>query len=439
MNLSNNLYYKKKLISSWNETYAKKAIIFYPKNLKELKNLLKSIKNNKKTYIIRTGTCAYDSKSINPDDNTYVITLKYFDKIIKISLNKKNILVECGAKISDVVKYLKSKNFSLFSVPGGENISVGGAISANVIGKDSCKKNPSFGDAVEYLEVLSENGKITKINKNNKKMNNYIGAFGMSGIIIRVKLKIKKIKSPNLNVSTVILNNLTEIKKEFEKKFDYNYIQVDPFFRKTNFAVSIRANYIQDHSNLYKNINLKPFKIEQFIFYLFSFFINYFTWQIFYKLFFIINKNRNYFIDLHNFHYNSKYKHMVPLICRGGLVDYEVLIKNKFQINLKKIINFLKKNKLYPIYIIIKRTYGSKKKFYYQFNDTGFTIAISLDKKYINKNQILEFENLIKKNKLKINLSKTDSHFIGAKKNINNNLFLSLYKKMLLNKHELSR
>ena len=115
MNLSNNLYYKKKLISSWNETYAKKAIIFYPKNLKELKNLLKSIKNNKKTYIIRTGTCAYDSKSINPDDNTYVISLKYFDKIIKISLNKKNILVECGAKISDVVKYLKSKNFSLFS------------------------------------------------------------------------------------------------------------------------------------------------------------------------------------------------------------------------------------------------------------------------------------------------------------------------------------
>ena len=45
MNLSNNLYYKKKLISSWNETYAKKAIIFYPKNLKELKNLLKTQRN----------------------------------------------------------------------------------------------------------------------------------------------------------------------------------------------------------------------------------------------------------------------------------------------------------------------------------------------------------------------------------------------------------
>ena len=40
-------------------------------------------------------------------------------------------------RYSDRVKELKDKNYTIYSIPGGEFVSVGGAVSANVIGKDS--------------------------------------------------------------------------------------------------------------------------------------------------------------------------------------------------------------------------------------------------------------------------------------------------------------
>ena len=59
-------------------------------------------------------------------------------------------------------------------------------------------------------------------------------------------------------------------------------------------------------------------------------------------------------VDIHNFHYESKYKHLIPLVCKDGLLDYEVLIKNNFNQSVTNLIKFLKKHKIYPLYIIIK-------------------------------------------------------------------------------------
>ena len=50
-----------------------------------------------------------------------------------------------------------------------------------------------------------------------------------------------------------------------------------------------------------------------------------------------------YKLDLHNYHYGSKYKHMAPLIAKQGLIEYEILIKEKFILRINSIFNFLKK------------------------------------------------------------------------------------------------
>ena len=60
-----------KLIQSWNLTYHQKANIFYPSNIKQLKNIIISLRKKNKTFTIRTGECSYDSKSIPSDENIY--------------------------------------------------------------------------------------------------------------------------------------------------------------------------------------------------------------------------------------------------------------------------------------------------------------------------------------------------------------------------------
>ena len=437
MNITDQFDTKFGLVNSWNNTYRKKAIIIYPSNLDNLKKLINKIKNEKKKFVIKTGKCSYDSKSINPDDKTFVISLKKFNKIISINEKKKFIIVQSGAMISNVINTLKHKNLTLYSVPGGEHISIGGAISANVIGKDSSKKISSFGDSVDALKVLNKNGIIKKINKKSKNLNQYIGSFGMLGIITQVKLKVKKIQSPNLELTTKILNSLSKIKKELNKKADYKYIQIDPFFRKQNFSVVFSAVFTKNSKNLYKNINFKSYFLEKVIFRISSLFINSFTWKMFYKLFFLINKNKKINLDIHNYHYPSKYKHMVPLICKKGLIDYELLIKKDFEKKMIKIFNFLRKNKLIPIYIVIKKIFKSKRKFFYQFNDDGYAVAISLDREKIGKSLRNLFYKFILNQKLKLNLSKSDEQLLKIT-DVKNNLFMSLYKKMILNNNGLS-
>ena len=68
---------------------------------------------------------------------------------------------------------------------------------------------------------------------------------------------------------------------------------------------------------------------------------------------------------------------MVPLICRKGLIDYEILIPKNFNRIFFEIQKFLLKNNLAPIYIIVKKLFKSKKKFFYSFNDNGYAVAIS--------------------------------------------------------------
>ena len=54
---------------------------------------------------------------------------------------------------------------------------------------------------------------------------------------------------------------------------------------------------------------------------------------------------------------------MVPQMCKGGLIDYELMIRNNFIENMKLIIFFLQKNNLYPIYIVVKKIYNKNKLF----------------------------------------------------------------------------
>ena len=80
------------------------------------------------------------------------------------------------------------------------------------------KKIASFGDAVESIKILTEKGNIKILKKNSREMKNFIGAFGLSGIMIEIELKVRKIKSKNLIVHKKSLNSLNEIKRTRQKK-----------------------------------------------------------------------------------------------------------------------------------------------------------------------------------------------------------------------------
>jgi len=422
-----------KEIYSWNLTHSQKARLIYPKNTDELKNIIFLLKREKKKFAIKTGECSYDSKSLASENSKIIISLKNFNQIKEVNLEKNFIVVESGTKISEIIKRIFHRNVSLYAVPGGENVTIGGAIAGNVFGKDSTSLNCSFGDSIISLKTISHDGEVQILNRQNNGFFNFVGSFGLFGFILEAKIKTKKIVSPNLEMNCKIFNNINEVLKELDSNdSDYKYVQIDPFFRKVNFGIAFKAKYIQNCKNLFKKKYFKSNFLEKIFFKFSSFLINKITWKIFYSLFFLLNKNKKQIMNIHNFHYNSKYKHMVPLLCREGLKEYEIIGKLKFNLIFDEIKNFIKLNNILPIYIIMKKHFKSKQGYFYSFNDDGYSISFAFNKKNFNSKKILEFKDIVEKYNLKVNLTKTDDFKLNLNSLDKNNMFMSRYKEIMM-------
>jgi len=418
-------------ISPWNRNLKIKVKVFYPKNIKNLTEIIKLCKKQGRKYLIRTGNCSYDGKSLPNMDDDYVISLKNFNKIIKINKKSSTIILQTGVIISDFLKKMKNKNISLYSIPGGSGISIGGAISANAIGKDSNKTIGSFGDTVCKLTILNEKGKLKRISKK-KEVNNYVGAFGMNGIIIDAEIKFKKILSQNVLLKTKKLYNFDQIWNAFNDNIEYQFVQVDPLLRKKNFAILFNAFSIKEKKNLFKETNASIFLTLTVK--LASFFMSDYLWGLFYKVFDKLNSKVSKKIDLHNLYYQNSFKNVLPIFFKEGICEYEILISKNFRKIMSKILSLIK-GKYTLSYIVIKKIYNSKNNFNYKFNKkTGLSVSFgftNIDPK--GKDRV---ENFFKKNNLEVNATKNDRILI--KNNKKNNLFMSKYKK-ILEVNEISR
>ena len=104
--------------------------------------------------------------------------------------------------------------WSIYSIPGSLDVTIGGCIGNDVHGKDTFKFG-NFGENVIEIEVILSDKKIIKCSRevNEEIFKSVIGGLGLIGIITKVKLKLKKINS-FYEITNHVCNNYNEIIKE---------------------------------------------------------------------------------------------------------------------------------------------------------------------------------------------------------------------------------
>ena len=158
--------------------------------------------------------------------------------------------------------------WSIYSIPGSLDVTIGGCIGNDVHGKDSFKFG-NFGENVIEIEVILSDKKIIKCSKETNKeiFKAVIGGLGLIGIITKVKLKLKKINSSRFrltvfrssrNISAQIIDDkknktlisATSISKKTDninKKDLIIILNTDRFFNKVfNFLLKL----IQIHHSI---------------------------------------------------------------------------------------------------------------------------------------------------------------------------------------------
>ena len=325
-------------------------------------NHTESIKFNKNTtYLPRGLGRSYGDVCLNNDGS--LILTDNLNSIINFDYKNGTIECESGVSLNEILRIITPLGWFLPVVPGTSFVTVGGAIANDIHGKNHHKRG-TFGNFVESFDLLRSNGEIKTCtqDQNLDYFSSTIGGLGLTGLIIKAKIKLIRIKSNLINSKNIryhSLDNFFEVNKEMEKENEYTVSFVDLGFGKQD--KQLRGVYhVGNHVDLVENTN-KVIKPKELSFRL-PFppnisVVNNFSINIVNRGYYLINQNsdwrrkhyRNFFFPLDsiknwNRAYGKKgfyqYQFVVPKDYSSEVINDIITIINSF--NQKPVLGVLK-------------------------------------------------------------------------------------------------
>ena len=181
----------------------KKRLIAYPKNTKEVSNIVKfSNKNGLNIIPLGGETNRVDgTKAVQKYKNLF-ISFSKMNKILEIDTDSLILTVESGVTLKKIHQKSQSKNlFFPVNIAPSDKCTIGGNISTNVGGLQTLKYG-NIEDHINGLEVVMSDGTVlnylSKLKKDNfgpKLWKIFCGSEGIFGIVTKANLNLKPKKN----------------------------------------------------------------------------------------------------------------------------------------------------------------------------------------------------------------------------------------------------
>ena len=366
-------------IENWGRNPVIKSNVLYFENINQLSN---QISSQSKLITFGNGR-SYGDASLQDT----ILNTRRFNSLI--SFDEKEGILHCqsGILIDEILRVFVPKGWFMPVTPGTKFITIGGAVAADVHGKNH-HLDGSFSNHIIELEVMKANGEVIKCSrKDNVDFYNItIGGMGLSGTILSVKFLLRKIETSYIIKESKRLNSLESIMDEFELNGDWRYsvgwidgfskgknLGKGIFFKGNHASINDLNNYYQKNNPLkaHKNNRIKiPFNCSKNI-------LN----PIIGKLFNFIN------LVIHNYkgsssivHYDKffypldKISNWNSLYGKDGFYQYQFVLPYNVSRNIfKKMFKVIFKYKI-PSYLIVIKLFGDQKNFM-SFPMKGFTVT----------------------------------------------------------------
>ena len=179
------------MVSGYAGTRMSQALVAHPKSLDDCIELIEYSKNCNMTVCPRGGGFSWGDMILN--NGHILVDLSGMRSILNINTDNQQIVVQSGVQFGDIFPKILPLNLTLPACPGGVHVTIGGAISNNVHGKDSFSSG-NFGDQVVSMKLLLSSGKLINVDRiiNKQIFEAVVGGMGLIGIIIEATLLLKK-------------------------------------------------------------------------------------------------------------------------------------------------------------------------------------------------------------------------------------------------------
>jgi len=374
-----------KNLSGWGRFPTLAANEIVPENQSELISILKE-KNSQ--YIARGNGRSYGDSSIN---QSLTITMTKLNRFIEWNEDSGELVAESGALLSDVIETFLPFGWFPYVTPGTKFVTLGGAIASDVHGKNHHLEG-SFGNYVNWIEIIDETNQVLRCSKteNTELFNWTIGGMGLTGIITKCSIRLKKIETGWINQRTVVNNTLKETLNSFDENHDslYTVAWIDCLAKGKIFGRSLL--FTGEHASL-NEVNFENIfprarsRVFSLFFDLPSFLLNNFTVAIFNYLYFFQNsKKLNQLVDWDKYFYPlDSIGNWNRLYGRKGFFQFQCILPiDKSYIGLQEILRRVQKDSSGSFLAVLKKFgpgHGNL-----SFPREGYTLA--LDFKATHKN-----------------------------------------------------
>ncbi|GMO34577.1 FAD-binding oxidoreductase [Bradyrhizobium sp. TM233] len=124
------------------------------------------------------------------------VTMTGFDRIRSFDAVTGRIRLEAGVLLSDLIDTFGPRGFLPFVVPGTRFVSIGGAIAADVHGKNHhCEGG--FGRYVDSLLLRTGQGEVIEASReqNSDAFFATVGGMGLTGIILEATIRLRRVET----------------------------------------------------------------------------------------------------------------------------------------------------------------------------------------------------------------------------------------------------
>lgn len=134
------------------------------------------------------------------------------------------LTVEAGVLLADIIADFLPRGFFPKVVPGTRFVTVGGAIAADVHGKNH-HRHGGFGDHVESLVLATGGGQVLRASpdENAEVFFATVGGMGLTGTILEATLRLARVETGWIRQRTVVAADLTAALAIFEANDDATY------------------------------------------------------------------------------------------------------------------------------------------------------------------------------------------------------------------------
>ena len=297
---------------------------------------------------------------------------------------------QAGASIDEVLRVIVPSGYFIPVTPGTKFVTIGGAIAADVHGKNH-HKDGSFGNFVVELDLLIADGTTQTISPsiNPKLFWATVGGMGLTGVILSAKVQLPAIKTSRIFSTNIVCKNLDVLMNEMIRADEYSKYSVawvDTLARGKKLGRSILS--IGDHAaetDLDKKLRKSPlqYSSKQLISFpkiAFSGVINRVTVRMFNALWFYKAKftKKRKLVSFDSFFYPlDGVRNWNHVYGKGGFIQYQFSVPDEASDLVGFVLDKLSQQRI-PSFLSVLKRFGANGDGLISFPSKGWTLAVDI-------------------------------------------------------------